>query len=354
MKSRANRRADLYPLKRLVKSVQHYDVSVAASGTSVTATLPFAVDTTKSVISYGGFHSAFTTSAFRANCVRHDLTNANTVTVQRNTSASHTVTSRGCVIEFYPWAVKSIQTGTITIAAASASNTATINAVDTTRSVVFYLGLSTDSTSTSANNIFCGLDLTNSNTVTATRGSTANSPTVGYAVVEFNPGVVKSIQQKSFTSTSSSTSETQSITAVDRNNTVLLHNGSYSSTSIESTWFYDVQMTSSTVVTLARSGTSTTSRTVNYTALELNPGFIRSMQRGISQIASSAATATATLNPVVTSLTGIFWAAMNPNTSSANGIYATAKLTNGTTVTVDRNSAVTGAADVAWEAVEFL
>ena len=85
--------------------------------------------------------------------------------------------------QFLPGAIKSIQRGTIVIAAASASNTATITSVNTAKALITMLGA--ESTDTSVANTMTRLALTNATTVTASRGGTTGSVTVGYQVVEY-------------------------------------------------------------------------------------------------------------------------------------------------------------------------
>lgn len=80
--------------------------------------------------------------------------------------------------------VKSIQRGVIQIDGTSVSNTATINSVTTTKSIVNFCGVRTDSNTQYC--AHCYLTLTNATTVTAYRNnaSSANS-WVSYEVVEF-------------------------------------------------------------------------------------------------------------------------------------------------------------------------
>ena len=82
-------------------------------------------------------------------------------------------------------AIKSIQAGTISIAGANVTNTATVTAVDTTKAVLTFLGYSMD-----VANPECSvrIALTNSTTITATRSSTGGGTTtsiVGYFLTEY-------------------------------------------------------------------------------------------------------------------------------------------------------------------------
>ena len=78
--------------------------------------------------------------------------------------------------------IRSIQRGTIVLSGV-ASNTATITAVDTTKSRLCLLGLLTDQTA--ADRIHTHLVLTNATTVTATRGLGTGDVTVSFEVVEY-------------------------------------------------------------------------------------------------------------------------------------------------------------------------
>ena len=80
--------------------------------------------------------------------------------------------------------IKAIYRGTITIAAASGSNTATITAVNTSKSILVNLGSHT--TGAADLPAACRLELTNSTTITASKFSVSEALIVGYQVIEFN------------------------------------------------------------------------------------------------------------------------------------------------------------------------
>jgi hypothetical protein len=83
--------------------------------------------------------------------------------------------------------IKSIQRGTITIADASTTNTATISSVSTSKSLVLFGGFSTTyASSDNVSRVAGRVELTDSTTVTATRASSSGgSMVVAYQVVEF-------------------------------------------------------------------------------------------------------------------------------------------------------------------------
>lgn len=83
--------------------------------------------------------------------------------------------------------IKSVQPFTIAINAGSSSGTATITAVDTTKAFVSWGGTDLDATAAGggAHNWLATLVLTNSTTVTATRGGITGTATVAGTVVEY-------------------------------------------------------------------------------------------------------------------------------------------------------------------------
>lgn len=93
-------------------------------------------------------------------------------------------------------AVKSLQSGTVAISGSATSNTATITAVDPANSLLFNTGQVYTLASTLATINKSRLELTNGTTVTAFRGTGNPSvPVVFFTVIEFYPGVLKSVQR---------------------------------------------------------------------------------------------------------------------------------------------------------------
>lgn len=165
-----------------IKSIQRGTIAIAGAGTTNTATIT-AVDMANSVLRFLG--ESLTTGAADKGFARLTFTDATTITATRSGGAG-TLTVSYEVVEFYPGFIKSIQRGTI-VTNNVASNTATITAVDTTKSQVDHLGsLNNDSGSLDAGNWRTRLTLTNGTTVTANYGNTsALSATTGYQVVEY-------------------------------------------------------------------------------------------------------------------------------------------------------------------------
>lgn len=169
----------------LIQSIQNVSITLSTAQTTNTATIT-AVDPNNTLLAFG-FHRHIIAASTSISDVltRVDLTNGTTVTATRNDTAGGTSQSvvTCMVIEFKPGVIKSIQRGTITIAAASSTNTASVNAVNTAKSMLNFVGQTTSAVRTEDG--YARLDLTNATTITATRSNTNNAITIGYELVEF-------------------------------------------------------------------------------------------------------------------------------------------------------------------------
>ena len=111
-------------------------------------------------------------------------------------------------------AITSIQEVSISFSITETSKTATINAVDTSRSVVLYGGVRMESNA-STHSLFSRVSLTDATTVTASRDShLSTETTVNATIIEFSPTIVRSVQTGSI-QLNGSLSGTSSITSVD-------------------------------------------------------------------------------------------------------------------------------------------
>lgn len=170
--------------------------------------------------------------------------------------------------------VKIIQRGTIALAAGVATNTATIVAVNMNNAVVHSAGNTGDSGSASYGTDTIDLQLTNATTVTATNGQlvTTDTITVPYQVIEYFPGVLKSLQRGTITLTSGQASNTATITQVDTTRAVIVWSGCRETSTNgygtpQKVWV-DLVLTNSTTVTLARFASGTFTFTVPYQVAE--------------------------------------------------------------------------------------
>lgn len=180
-------------------SIQKGTISLAAGDTSGTATIT-SVDTTKAVVL-----CSVRVDALDANqqLCTWQLTNATTVTVTRNTSGAAMVVEY-TVVEFGAGA--SVQRGSVTIADAATSNTASLSAVATGRTWIVhsqrYTGTGQVGSSTLAREA-----LTNATTITFTRGASTSDLVIEWQAVEFATDADGTVQRGEVT-VSSTTSLT--------------------------------------------------------------------------------------------------------------------------------------------------
>lgn len=113
-----------------------------------------------------------------------------------------------------PGLIKSVQRGSISIAGAF-SATATISAIVLANSLIVYGGHTTDDAGTTMPVTTAAVELTNTTTVTASNGLNSGTQIVAYEVIEFYPGVLRSVQRGTISVGGAATSVTATITSVD-------------------------------------------------------------------------------------------------------------------------------------------
>lgn len=173
--------------------------------------------------------------------------------------------------------IRRVQSGTVAIGSGATSATATLGtAVNTAHAIVLFHGGSIPGTGeTQFGRIFARVDLTNSTTVTATRGiSYTSTITVGFTVVEFFPGVIRRVQRGTIAMTSGTSATATLGTAVNTARAWVRWLGFSTTASVqdEGRSFARVDLTNSTTVTLTV-GTSLTASgyttTGSYEVVEL-------------------------------------------------------------------------------------
>ena len=200
--------------------------------------------------------------------------------------------------------IKSIQEVSVTLSGV-ASNTATISPVTTANAHCFFKGYTTNLTATNTGqNEACRVALTDSTTVTVTRGSTGGAITVVAVVIEYASGV-NSIQQG--TITISGTSGTATLGITPGPNAFLHLLGASVTSSGNSINHYSPTLTLSGAVVTATIGTAvpTGVLTVGYVCIDLDSTIIKSIQALNKTDATANTNYTDTINPVDTDNTFI-------------------------------------------------
>jgi hypothetical protein len=173
-------------------------------------------------------------------------------------------------------------------------------------------------------------------------------------VVDLDSTVVASVQQRALTSTSTGTTDVDTITSVTPGNTALFYNGLIrgGAVDINSVGYYQ-QLTNATTVTYTgNSAGSATSRIHMYTVVVFTGAALNgSVQRG-TIVLSAQTSNTATITSVTTAKSFVNWGNFAASTTgSASVTQPTLTLTNATTVTAAVNAA--GSPTVSYEVVQF-
>ncbi len=208
---------------------------------------------------------------------------------------------------------------------------------------MFFLGAST--TGTTLPTTLCGVTLTNATTVTANVNSTGTC-TVSYVVVTFKAAIIKSMQKVANTSTTNTNLDQPSVTSFNGGNALLAWGGYTTASTTGPTAIISGQMgTGSAVTSISYSfNTATTNTRTEYsTIIEFVPGVLKSVQncQVATQSGTTSNTATITAVNTPTSICVFTGSEGTVASSSPNGIYPTATLTNSTTVTMAVNTGVT-------------
>ena len=241
--------------------------------------------------------------------------------------------------------IQSTQQVTVTIANGQTSGTATITAIDTTRTSLIWGGSSTTRNATyDGQQDLCGCTLTNSTTVTATRSGTTNDLIVQVSVVQWKPGVTRSIQYGSIALGNGVTSNTATITSVTTANAAchflgLTHGAASASHTVS---FGDVTLTNATTVTSTRNTSSANTCTVYFCVTEFAAGVLQSATQHITIATSAASSATTAITSSTVTRTLLLFGGFTTTTTTAESRdLPRIDLTNATTVTINLGGAFT-------------
>jgi len=155
--------------------------------------------------------------------------------------------------------IKSIQRGSISIGPGVDNSTTTISSVDMANTTLAWLGsIYNGGADVSQQNYLGRITLTNATTITAQRQALSNTITIGYEVVEYLPGAMKSIQRGTATMTNTFTSGTATVTGVNTAKSFFVFGGVQAQPNtgygIDTT--ARVTLTNGTTVTFDRAGTA--------------------------------------------------------------------------------------------------
>jgi hypothetical protein len=171
-----------------------------------------------------------------------------------------------------PSLIQSIQTAVVASNNTAISYTATITAVDVSRTLLIPLGVVNGGTDGGLDK--ARLELTNSTTVTLTFGSATNNPiSFSFVVVELAPGLLRSLQYGTVTITAAATTGTATIVEVNVTKAFLIYLGNTFSIAgvLPGTYYQsNVILTNATTVTSNRqSAAAGGTNTAGFVVVEL-------------------------------------------------------------------------------------
>lgn len=292
-----------------------------------------------------------------AGCAYLSLPNSSTILATRNSIGTAGYTVTGCIVDGDTTnLIKSVQYGTISLGAGSPSGTASINPVTNNNTALHYLGKKTSVINETLPFGDFILSLSGT-TVTATGTSSTGTRVVGFEVIEFQGSVLnQSVQNVSAITTGSVTSYSSSINSVNTNNTILIHGGANVAT-VTSNLAQAKQYASlanSTTVTVNVNTASANKKTFNCSVVEFVPGILtQNVQRGTTQL-SGTSNNTSTITSSPTSQSAVLWLDNITGTTTGvlNQAFGDVVLTNPTTITVSKNSAISNITG-SWEVATF-
>lgn len=325
--------------RKLIKSIQYASATIASGATTAMATIT-SVDTGKATIELNGTNASATGTSNAQLLTRCAITSTTEVTFTRNTSTTSTITCECMVIEWGDDCV--VQTGTITTASGSLTGTATISAVDLTRTIIFYQGRSQNGGGGPSNGMM-GIYLSSSTQVTAIRTGTGAVMTMPFSLVQLPTWAVRSLQNVASLSTDTTGSYTATVTAFDPRFTVPIFNGTTYTNATTSYLnnLYTHELTNTTTVTFLRGGTDASTR-VNYLSLlELRPeAVVGVVQSSDITLASTVTSGTDDITGTLKARTLSMQMGMSTTVNTANPAvsFSRATLTDNETVTVSRTT----------------
>lgn len=273
------------------------------------------------------------------------------------------VSASAWVVEFNSSKITTIQTGSLTIGASSASIVATLpTSIDKTKAIILNNGSRGLGNNAPADHAYCSqiVSLVDSTTIRGNRGlASANTSICNYTIIEFATGVLNSApQQVTVTGSASGTDQTVTISAVDASQSICFPRGLMFLDSLvqsNADCVY-LTLTDSTTVTGVHNTAGATGA-ISETITEFVSGSIKSIQRGTITLPNTSTTSVnATVNAVDTSKSILL---LHGSSGTSAGSLSTidevpnGKIIDSTTIQAYRGLGVDRQCIVSYELIEF-
>ncbi len=163
--------------------------------------------------------------------------------------------------------VKSVQSGIIVIGAAATSNTGAITAVNRANSLLVYVGYAADPIAATVREDNLLLTFTSDTVVTASHDTAGANLAAGFQVIEYWPGIIRSVQRGTITIANGTASNTGSISVQNVNKAVVTFLGATYTALAATDFRARLTLTDASTVTANRVGTTDTV-TIGYQVVE--------------------------------------------------------------------------------------
>ena len=333
-----------------VNNIQKVSITISSANTTGTATINAAIGT--QFIIYNGETTSTSNAVSRATC--YLTISGTTITATRGTQTNtDTVTVYCTVVDGDSTnMIKTVQTGTTTIASSATSGTTAISAVTTNNAVLQILGWTASIASPNASPV---ISYATTTLTVAINTGFVGTMTVAWTVIEFQSGALNSAVQKIQKNwTTSATTITSAITSVTTGNTMLFYCGCQQSASFNNQDYAHAKLTSATVVTFTVQNTNSAAiKNYVYVAEFISAVMATSVQRGtISLSASASGTTSVTATGSNSMVNYLGW---NTSSNSVNTNIKWMGLTYASpTVTALVNTAPTPQTDiVSYEVIDW-
>lgn len=252
-----------------IASIQRGTITMTGTA-SATASLTFTL--TNAALQCNGLTTTYTSSNPDNSFGQVALTSG-TVTASRGSTANN-MTMYYCLVEFASGILNS-NTQQGAVSGTSTSQTATISAITMAQTMLFYGGCKYTGGAGTTPVVDLQLQLTSTTQVTGTAGtSVSGTMSAPFSVIEFKSASIKSLQRGLISMSTAQTSNTATITSVNTAATIANYLNFWNSGTASNT--YDIkaatiQLTNATTITSNRHGTSSTTDSVSYEAIEFVP-----------------------------------------------------------------------------------
>jgi hypothetical protein len=249
----------------------------------------------------------------------------------------------------------------ITIATGATSNTATVTAVDSQRALLLWGGFTTTDTASASgfDSILPRITLTNSTTLTATRGASDASftTTVRARLMEFAPGMMERVQYGTITIAANADSGISTLaTDIDLATSAVFFLGvtTDSATALASECLATVEIGNANTIIAKRAYPAASALTVSYAVGQFRKGVINRIQQRTARFSGTGLTGTDTITSVDLNNSMIAWGGIRAHSNTLADSAFRLQQTAPGTITFTRVGTDPRQVEINYTSIEFV